>query len=273
MSITLHRRRRRSSSTAPTAGPTDDARRVRAGRRPDARRGHAPAPGARRRARPPHVRARRASTRSAAGARSARAGAHLGRAGPASGRAARRRLPSAVPSRWPARAPSTRSDGRRRARRPILVDHGPLAGPVRELRAHAARDRRAVRRRLRARHRAARRAGSRPRSTSTTSDDPPRAVVKAELAGVDLQDVALEIRGPPAAHRRRAARRPRRRAASTSRSRSSTGPFRRVVELGADVDADEARASYEDGILEVEIPLAPADAAAACPDRRAARLE
>jgi HSP20 family protein len=34
------------------------------------------------------------------------------------------------------------------------------------------------------------------------------------------------------------------------------GPFRRVVELGTDVVAEEARASYEDGILRVELPLA-----------------
>ncbi len=34
------------------------------------------------------------------------------------------------------------------------------------------------------------------------------------------------------------------------------GPFRRLVELGADVVADEARANYEDGMLEVEVPLA-----------------
>jgi HSP20 family protein len=34
------------------------------------------------------------------------------------------------------------------------------------------------------------------------------------------------------------------------------GPFRRVVELGADVVADEAAATYEDGILRVEIPIA-----------------
>jgi HSP20 family protein len=33
------------------------------------------------------------------------------------------------------------------------------------------------------------------------------------------------------------------------------GPFRRIVELGAEVAAGEAHASYEDGILEVEIPL------------------
>jgi HSP20 family protein len=35
-----------------------------------------------------------------------------------------------------------------------------------------------------------------------------------------------------------------------------TGPFRRVVELGADVVADKASASYVDGVLQVEIPLA-----------------
>jgi len=33
------------------------------------------------------------------------------------------------------------------------------------------------------------------------------------------------------------------------------GPFRRVVELGADVVADKATASYVDGVLQVEIPL------------------
>ena len=35
------------------------------------------------------------------------------------------------------------------------------------------------------------------------------------------------------------------------------GPFRRVVALGADVDADAASAAYEDGMLIVELPLAP----------------
>jgi HSP20 family protein len=37
------------------------------------------------------------------------------------------------------------------------------------------------------------------------------------------------------------------------------GPFRRVVELGADVVAEAAKAGYEDGLLEVEIPLARRD--------------
>ena len=33
------------------------------------------------------------------------------------------------------------------------------------------------------------------------------------------------------------------------------GPFRRVVELGADVVAERARATYDDGVLRVELPL------------------
>jgi HSP20 family protein len=33
------------------------------------------------------------------------------------------------------------------------------------------------------------------------------------------------------------------------------GPFRRVVALGADVDPDAAKATYEDGFLIVELPL------------------
>jgi HSP20 family protein len=37
------------------------------------------------------------------------------------------------------------------------------------------------------------------------------------------------------------------------------GPFRRVVELGADVIPEEAKASYDDGMLQVEVPLAPPD--------------
>jgi HSP20 family protein len=33
------------------------------------------------------------------------------------------------------------------------------------------------------------------------------------------------------------------------------GPFRRVIQLGADVVADAARATYRDGMLRIELPL------------------
>jgi HSP20 family protein len=90
-------------------------------------------------------------------------------------------------------------------------------------------------------------------------DDPPRAVVKADLAGVDLENLGLEIRG-----RQLMIAGERRPAGATGRLYQQIeiehGPFRRIVELGAEVVADEARASYEDGMLEVEIPLARPDA-------------
>jgi HSP20 family protein len=88
------------------------------------------------------------------------------------------------------------------------------------------------------------------------TDDPPRAVVKAELAGVDIEDVSLEIRG-----RQLLIAGERRPAEATGRLYQQIeiehGPFRRLVELGADVVAQEAKASYEDGVLEVEVPLVP----------------
>jgi HSP20 family protein len=80
-------------------------------------------------------------------------------------------------------------------------------------------------------------------------------VVKAELAGIDIESVSLEVSG-------------RELVISGDRALQETegrvyqqveieaGPFRRVVELGTDVVAERARASYEDGILRVELPLA-----------------
>ena len=84
--------------------------------------------------------------------------------------------------------------------------------------------------------------------------DPPRAVVHAELAGVNPDDVKVEVRGrellligrrlPPRAKGR-----------LYQQLEIEHGAFRRIVPLGADVDADAATASYNDGILEVTLPL------------------
>lgn len=86
-------------------------------------------------------------------------------------------------------------------------------------------------------------------------DDPPRAVVRADLAGIDIADVALEIRGRQLliAGERRAGQAEGR---LYQQIEIEHGHFRRAVELGADVVADHARASYEDGVLTVEVPLA-----------------
>jgi HSP20 family protein len=90
------------------------------------------------------------------------------------------------------------------------------------------------------------------------ADNPPRAVVKVDLAAVDPADVGLEIRG-----RQLVIAGERRPAESGGRLYQQieieNGPFKRVVELGADVVAEEASASYVDGVLRVEIPLAAPD--------------
>ena len=86
-------------------------------------------------------------------------------------------------------------------------------------------------------------------------DNPPRAVVKADLAGVEVENVALEIRGRQlliAGERRPDQAEGR----IYQQVEIEHGPFRRTVELGADVVPGEAKANYEDGILEVQVPLA-----------------
>jgi HSP20 family protein len=86
--------------------------------------------------------------------------------------------------------------------------------------------------------------------------DPPRAVVQAELAGIDPDEIGLEIEGRElviAGHRRPADAEGR----VYQQLEIDFGPFRRAIPLGADVRADEARATYRDGILRVELPLEP----------------
>jgi HSP20 family protein len=86
--------------------------------------------------------------------------------------------------------------------------------------------------------------------------DPPRAVVRAELAGIRASDIELEVRG------RELILAGQRRPAETEEERLyqqlevQHGPFRRVIGLGAEVDADAAKATYEDGMLTVELPIA-----------------
>ena len=100
--------------------------------------------------------------------------------------------------------------------------------------------------------------GFSPRVDVYYTDNPPRAVVKVDLAAVDPADVALEIRGRQlliAGERRPTEAGGR----LYQQIEIENGPFRRVVELGADVVANEASASYADGVLQVEIPLAEPD--------------
>jgi HSP20 family protein len=99
------------------------------------------------------------------------------------------------------------------------------------------------------------RRGFPPRVDVYYVDKPPRAVVKVDLAAIDPADVALEIRGRQLVIA--GERRPRETGGRLYQQiEIEHGPFRRIVELGADVVADDASASYADGVLQVEIPLA-----------------
>jgi HSP20 family protein len=96
--------------------------------------------------------------------------------------------------------------------------------------------------------------GFAPRVDVYYCGDPPKAIIKADLAGIELSEVAIEISG-------------RALVISGERTMQETegrvyqqieidsGRFRRIIELTADVDPERAKATYDDGILRVELPL------------------
>ena len=99
-----------------------------------------------------------------------------------------------------------------------------------------------------------RRGGFSPAVDVYYTADPPRAVVRADLAGIDPQEIELQIRGRElilSGQRRPQLGEER----VYQQLEIEHGPFRRVVALGVDVDDEAASASYEDGILTVELPL------------------
>ena len=100
-----------------------------------------------------------------------------------------------------------------------------------------------------------RRGGFSPAVDVFYQGDPPRAVVQAELAGIDPEELTLEIEGRElviAGHRRPEYSEGR----LYQQLEIDFGPFRRVIPLGADVVPAQARATYTDGILRIELPLA-----------------
>ncbi|HWC48082.1 MAG TPA: Hsp20/alpha crystallin family protein [Solirubrobacterales bacterium] len=84
--------------------------------------------------------------------------------------------------------------------------------------------------------------------------DPQRAIVKVDLAGIELSQVGIEVSGRHLAitgerHVQEAEGR------VYQQIEIPSGRFRRVVELQVELDADRASATYEEGILRIELPL------------------
>lgn len=103
-----------------------------------------------------------------------------------------------------------------------------------------------------------RRTGFLPAVDIAYVSNPPRAIVTAELAGIEIEQLDLEIEG------RKLILAGRRGPATVEgevyqQVEIERGSFRRVVELGADVRAEHAKAQYEDGMLRVELPLVPTE--------------
>jgi HSP20 family protein len=83
---------------------------------------------------------------------------------------------------------------------------------------------------------------------------PPRAIVKVDLAGVGLDSIGLEVVGRDLVI---TGERPIQETEGRvyQQLEIEAGPFRRVIELSADPEAERAKATYEDGILRIELPL------------------
>lgn len=86
------------------------------------------------------------------------------------------------------------------------------------------------------------------------SETETEVIVVADLGGVTKKDVAVRVVGNIlvlSGVRREPANAPRRR---YRQMEISYGPFERSVELPAPVDAESARATYDEGFLEVRLP-------------------
>ncbi len=95
----------------------------------------------------------------------------------------------------------------------------------------------------------------RPQVDCYRTAEPAQLTVLIELPGVDPEAVELVIAEGTlyiAGDRKR----PRCEGQSYQQMELDYGPFRRQVQLGADVDVERARATYERGILRVVLPIA-----------------
>jgi HSP20 family protein len=85
------------------------------------------------------------------------------------------------------------------------------------------------------------------------TSEPAGAIVTVELAGVEPDDLEIEVQGRQlvvSGHRSPAVE-----GQIYQQVEIERGHFRRSVELAAEVSAEQARASYVNGMLRIELPL------------------
>ena len=99
------------------------------------------------------------------------------------------------------------------------------------------------------------RSGFRPQFDCYRTDEPPTLHVVVELAGVDPASLHLAaVDGSLVLAGTR--ERPQPAGARYHQMEIEYGPFQRRIDLAEDVDTDGAAATYEGGMLRIELPLA-----------------
>jgi HSP20 family protein len=101
------------------------------------------------------------------------------------------------------------------------------------------------------------RRGFRPQADCYRTQDPPEIHVVVELPGVDPEQVELVTVGRTLTISG-VRERPHLPPARVQQMELEYGPFQRQLQLGDDVDAANASATYERGLLRIVLPLAPA---------------
>jgi HSP20 family protein len=99
------------------------------------------------------------------------------------------------------------------------------------------------------------RTGFRPQVDCVRCDDPPHLLVIVDVAGIDSADVELLISGRDLLIRGER-RRPGPAGARYQQMEIDYGRFQRALTLPDDVDAEQAEARYERGLLTITLPVA-----------------
>lgn len=99
------------------------------------------------------------------------------------------------------------------------------------------------------------RRGYRPQVDVYRTEDPPRLTVVVELPGVEPEDVRV-VASPQALLIAGERRRPKD-CGHYQQMEIEYGPFQRQVTLAVDVDPEDATATYDRGMLTIQLPVAP----------------